>query len=366
MTEYYNPDVEQTHDDTCAIKSQQLILNDFGIDISEDELLRISLENDWFHGGTAPQDVGNLLEMANIPVTKQEGANVFNLVSELAQGHKVIVGVDADEIWYNDSIGDKLKNWFHDFLGDHRANHALIVAGIDTSDPDNIQVIVTDPGTGDDGKPYPLDQFMDAWADAQCYMISTDIPAPSFAEGMQNFDQELGHLPDVAGGSYQDFQLFNDISMGLPPFMPMDGFIPPVNGTFVAPLSPMASLTDAYLNFANNHIGFNDIFSSNYIFNDYLDCGLVNDYMRPTCFDGFNDINWNNIQPAGYDMPMDFDRFALAGMGVDYNSFYNDCMMQFNALGDFNSIALCQQQLDIMSYCDCNCMDYSTDFLMYM
>ena len=221
---------------------------------------------------------------------------------------------------------------------------------------------------GDDGKPYPLDQFMDAWSDANCYMVSTDMSAPEFAEGMQNFDQELGHIPDVAGVSYPDFQIFNDISMGLPPFMPMGDFVPPV-GSFVPPMptmSPMTSLTNAYFDFANNNIGFNDIFSDNYMFNDYLDCGLVNDYMRPTCFDGFNDINWCDIQPMGYNMPMDFDRFALAGMGVDYNMFYNDCMSQFNAIGDFNSMALCQQQLDIMSYCDCNCMDYSTDFLMYM
>ena len=368
MADFYNPEVQQIFPDSCAIKSQQLILNDFGIEVSEVDLVQTAAVNGWYNGGTAPQDVGNLLELANIPVTRQEGANVFNLVNELAQGHKVIVGLDADEMWHNDSISDKLKNWYNDFFGEPGGNHALIVAGIDTSDPNNIQVIVKDPGSGDDGKPYPLDQFMDAWSDANCYMVSTDMSAPEFAEGMQNFDQELGHIPDVAGVSYPDFQIFNDISMGLPPFMPMGDFVPPV-GSFVPPMptmSPMTSLTNAYFDFANNNIGFNDIFSDNYMFNDYLDCGLVNDYMRPTCFDGFNDINWCDIQPMGYNMPMDFDRFALAGMGVDYNMFYNDCMSQFNAIGDFNSMALCQQQLDIMSYCDCNCMDYSTDFLMYM
>lgn len=368
MADFYNPEVQQIFPDSCAIKSQQIILSDFGIEVSEVDLVQAAAVNGWYNGGTAPQDVGNLLELANIPVTRQEGANVFNLVNELAQGHKVIVGLDANEMWHNDSISDKLRNWYNDFFGEPGGNHALIVAGIDTSDPNNIQVIVKDPGSGDDGKPYPLDQFMDAWSDANCYMVSTDMSAPEFAEGMQNFDQELGHIPDVAGVSYPDFQIFNDISMGLPPFMPTGDFVPPI-GNFVPPMptmSPMTSLTNAYFDFANNNIGFNDIFSDNYMFNDYLDCGLVNDYMRHTCFDGFNDINWCDIQPMGYNMPMEFDRFALAGMGVDYNMFYNDCMSQFNAIGDFNSMALCQQQLDIMSYCDCNCMDYSTDFLMYM
>lgn len=364
MENYYNPDVQQVYPDTCAIKSQQLIMQDFGIEVSEMDLARVAAENGWYNGGTAPADVGKLLELADIPVTRQEGANVFNLVSELAQGHKVIVGLDANEIWHNETISDKFLNWFQDFFGVQGGNHALIVAGIDTSDPKNIQVIVQDPGSGEDGKPYPLNQFMDAWSDANCYMVSTDISAPEFAEGMQNFDQELGHIPDVAGVSYPDFQIFNDISMGLPPYMPMLDFMPPIGG-YMPPISPISSLTNAYFDYANHNIDFNDIFSNNYIFNEYLDCSLVNDYMRPTCFDGFNDINWYDIQPMGCIIPMGFDRFALAGMGVDYNMFFNDCMTQFSHNGDLNSMALCHQQLDIMDYCDCNSIDYVTDFLMY-
>lgn len=365
MNEFYNPEVQQIFPDSCAIKSQQLILNDFGIDVSEVDLVQTAAVNGWYNGGTAPQDVGNLLELANIPVTRQEGANVFNLVNELAQGHKVIVGLDADEIWHNDSISDKLRNWYNDFFGEPGGNHALIVAGIDTSDPNNIQIIVKDPGSGDDGKPYPLDQFMDAWSDANCYMVSTDISAPEFAEGMQNFNQEVGHIPDVAGVSFPDFQIFNDISMGLPPVIPMGDFVSPVED-FVPPISPITSLTHAYFDFANNNIGFNDIFSDNYMFNDYLDCGLVNDYMRSTFFDGFNNINWNALPSMNYDIPMNFTPSALADMGVDYNMFYNDCMNQFCSMGDFNSMDLCQQQLDIIGYCGYNSIDYCNDFLMYM
>ena len=40
MSEYYNPEVQQLSPDTCAIKSQQLILKDFGIDVSETELVQ--------------------------------------------------------------------------------------------------------------------------------------------------------------------------------------------------------------------------------------------------------------------------------------------------------------------------------------
>lgn len=353
MSEYFNPEVQQAFSDTCAIKSQQLILNDFGVNVSEADLVQIAADNGWYSGGTRLPDVGNLLEVADIPITRKDGANVFDLVNELAQGHKVIVGLDSDELWENDTLSGKLKNWFDDFFGDEYGDHALIVAGIDTTDPNNIQVIVKDPGSGDDGKPYPLDQFMDAWSDTNCYMVSTDISAPEFAEGMQNFNQELGHIPEVAGASYHDFQIFNDISMGVPSCVRTD----------MGALYPMSSLTEAYFDFANNNICFGDIFSDNYMFNDYLDCNIVNDYLRPTCFEGFNSISWQDIQPIG--MPnLGCNIFAVANSCMDYSSFYNDCMTQFSAIGDFNSVDLCQQQLDIMDYCSCNGIDYCTDFLM--
>lgn len=356
MENYYNPEVEQQYNDTCAIKCQELILKDFGIDVTETDLVNVAHNNGWYDGGTAPCDVGKLLECASIPVTRQENANVFNLVSELAQGHKVIVGVDSQELWHNSTMGEQFSNWVNDIIGNQGGDHALIVMGIDTSDINNIQVIVKDPGTGEEGKPYPLDQFMDAWADTNCFMASTQVPAPLFADGMQNFDNELGHIPTVAGVNYPDFQLFNDLSMGLPVHSTDN------QGQM---FSPMSSLTDAFFDYSSQQIGFNDIFSDDYAFNEYLDYNLVNDYMRPTCMTGLNDIDWNNIQLDTFSPNGNFNYFELANMGADfdYYNFYNDCMNQFNLMGDMNSMQLCQQQLDILDYCSSNDIDYSSNFL---
>ena len=56
MSEYYNPEVQQLYPDTCAIKSQQLILKDFGIDVSETELVQAANANGWYNGGgTSPE-----------------------------------------------------------------------------------------------------------------------------------------------------------------------------------------------------------------------------------------------------------------------------------------------------------------------
>ena len=236
-----NP-IEQQYSDTCAIKSQQLILQDFGIEVTEDDLVAWSAEHGLYTGnGTRMSDVGILLQEGGIPVTGKVDATVFDLVSELSQGHKVIVGVDSGELW-DQGLKADLKEWWEDLRhGDTGADHALIVAGVDNSDPSNPMVLLTDPGMGDLCKRYPLDQFMDAWKDSSCFMVSTDIAPAEFASVQTANGQPAMHLADVAGNSYADFQLFHDVSQALPDMQGWD----PSRGAH-----PISSLTQAYLDYA--------------------------------------------------------------------------------------------------------------------
>lgn len=196
--------VQQHYEDTCAIRCQELILRDFGVNMSEDGLRREASTYGWYEpgGGTSPSDVGNLLELHGVPVQRYEDATIFNLTSELAQGHKVIVGVDSGELW---NVG--LFEHIEDQLGLSGADHALLVSGIDTTDPAQVQVILTDPGSGDIAKAYPLEQFIEAWKDSHCFMVATVEPAPlEFNPGMVNFDYALGHLATIGQLPYDDFQ----------------------------------------------------------------------------------------------------------------------------------------------------------------
>ena len=196
--------VYQGYSDTCAIRSQQLILNDFGIPVSQEDLINEATQNGWYAEGegTPMNEVGNLLENHGIPVNRVENANVYNLLSELSQGHKVIIGVDADELWHDGFLQDA-----KDAVIGETPNHALIVAGIDTSNPDDIQVILKDPGTGDVAKAYSIDQFMDAWHDSGNYMVSTDTPAPlAYNPEMINFDYSLGHIESIGHLPYDYFE----------------------------------------------------------------------------------------------------------------------------------------------------------------
>lgn len=198
-------DVHQLFSDSCAVKSQQLVLQDFGIYIPEEQLYMEAEANGWIHEGTSPYDVGKLLELHGVPVSQYENANIFNLVNELAQGHKVIVGVDSGELWQDD-VFDKL-------FEDNQADHALIVSGVDTTDPNNVKVILTDPGSGELLKEYPMEQFVDAWQDSGCFMVTTNNAVPNIFDPfstMPGFDTPISNLPTIGHMPYDIF--YNDLA----------------------------------------------------------------------------------------------------------------------------------------------------------
>jgi hypothetical protein len=204
-------DVYQWYGDTCAIRSQQLVLEKYGVQVSQDELIDVATKNGWYspQSGTPMDCVGNLLDHYGVPSTSVVGASVNNIVAELAQGHQVIVGLDAGEL-HNNGILETLK----DLIVGDTPNHALIVAGIDTSDPDNEYVILKDPGTGDVAKPYPLNQFLDAWKDADCFMTTTRDPAYlQYSPELANFDYQAMHIDNIAGLGFDDFIDDNNIIM---------------------------------------------------------------------------------------------------------------------------------------------------------
>jgi len=346
----------QSYADTCAIKSQQLILNDFGIPCTEDELVQYSVEHGWYNGnGTSLEDVGKLLEDAGISCTRQCDANVFNLVKELSQGHKVIVGVDSNELW-----GNRFVEWLKDFLLGETPDHALLVTGIDTTDPNNVKVIVTDPGTGEAGKEYSLNQFMDAWSDASCYMCSTNAPVPSTVHGMENFDYLEGHLQDVAGMDYSQFEMFNDMSMGLPvsiPQMPLtEPFLPtgdyaqwPIGQPMVDINYPVTSLMDAYFDVVHNNVNLPDIFH-NHDFNQYLDTATVNDFMENSFNSGLTNLS---LDPS-----MSWDTYAMNNgilgdvSNMDYLNYLNDTINLLYDAGDFVNASILDQQQFMLNYCN--------------
>ena len=183
-TTTFTPSEIQQHGEWgCALKCQSLILNKFGHNISEEQLTQEGLANGWFieGSGTPMSDVGKLLNAHGIDTITLTNANQYALMHELAQGHQVIACVDAYELDSN------LLVQFLNRTVDN-PNHAILVTGIDATDPDNVQVIVTDPGSGEFTS-YPWDQFAEAWGDSQFHMVATTEAPPS--DFSQPFDADF-------------------------------------------------------------------------------------------------------------------------------------------------------------------------------
>lgn len=206
----FNPSVFQGNENSCAIHSQYHVLKDYGYTGTVEDLKAEAEANGWYDPatGTSPENVGKLLEAHGVPCNVYVNANEYNLISELAQGKLVIVGLDSREIWEGEGV---LQDFWEKITGGG-ADHAVVVSGINTADPDNIKVVLTDSGAGHAAIEYPLDQFMDAWKDGECTMwVPQDPPKPEFnLERLVNFDWGLGHIANVGNISYEELLSMQD------------------------------------------------------------------------------------------------------------------------------------------------------------
>lgn len=165
---------EQQAPDTCAVVSQEFLLDRFtGEDHSEEELVAVAEANDWYRpgGGTPQDDVGNLLEYYDVPVERTEGDTLDDLESSLSEGAGVLVAVDSGELLPDDPDGEALAD--ASGIPGQGADHVVQVIGFDRSDPDDPQVILNDPGRADGaGLEVPEADFLNAWEDSGRYTVT--------------------------------------------------------------------------------------------------------------------------------------------------------------------------------------------------
>ena len=172
----------------CAIKAQQMVLRNYGIEASTEELTELAKKQGWFEEGkgSAFDFVGELLNHYGVEAVQMRNAGVYHIMHELSQGHKIIVGVDAED--------DQAE-----------AQHVMLVAGIDTTDPNNLKVVVRDPSHPELDETYSANEFMQRWQHTGCFMVATKQAAPLAANPeMQNFDYQLGYVRKFADVAYEE------------------------------------------------------------------------------------------------------------------------------------------------------------------
>ncbi|MDO4650507.1 MAG: hypothetical protein Q4B26_17855 [Eubacteriales bacterium] len=168
---YGNPETDaknwhhQTESVSCAVACQEFIVEQLtGQEYYEHDLIQYAENLGWYdpESGTSIKDVGNILEAAGLLVERGEQYTLNDLAEELESGGKVICGV-------NNKI---LQNPMYSLVPGLRANHAVQVSGIDASDPNNVEVILNDPGViNGRGLRVPADTFMKAWGTGDNFAV---------------------------------------------------------------------------------------------------------------------------------------------------------------------------------------------------
>ncbi len=159
----------QKEDFSCANACQAFIINEYlDADIPEEALNAYAREQNWLQeGGTAFDDIGNLMELYGIETNRYWNADYQDIKAELDQGDRVIVAV------YNAALDD---DWC-DLMPVTTANHAVEVIGIDDSIPWDVKVIINDPGVPDGcGKVVSLDTFNNAREGSGGFMVVAERP----------------------------------------------------------------------------------------------------------------------------------------------------------------------------------------------
>jgi hypothetical protein len=187
---------------TCAIVAQQMVLQRFGHDVTQDELVELAIANELYDPaiGTLTGDCSKLLTIYGLPNMELQDASIRDLFVALANGQMVIVPVDSGELW--EEQADSIKEIWEDELRGEMADHMIVVVGAIVSDRSNPLIVVHDSGHPEGaGQHYPMKQFIGAWEDGNKGMIVTKHAAPDLEDDPifgSNYNEIRGMIMDDA------------------------------------------------------------------------------------------------------------------------------------------------------------------------
>lgn len=153
----------------CAIYSQKFVIEELtGREIDIDELVAVAEENGWFvddgMNGTAKLNMDKLLQYYGVESQIYFDADIDAVEQALNRGDKVIVAIQADQVWKGQD-----NNIFSPTC---TADHAVEVIAIDRTDPEHPVVVLNDSGTPDGrGEMVALETFENAWSTSDHQMV---------------------------------------------------------------------------------------------------------------------------------------------------------------------------------------------------
>jgi hypothetical protein len=176
----------QTTAFTCAVVSQKMILDQFGVidpgtgqPVSETLLTFEATSHGWLTDhGTSLENMANLLELHGIPC--HHGHDWHHLIQDLSHGHQVAIAVNSSEIWTD----SPWSTFLNQILPGH-PDHAVVLKGLTVDAHGHVTVVINDPGRPDGaGVEYPLEKFQAALGPGAFHYVATDIAPPSWQSDM--------------------------------------------------------------------------------------------------------------------------------------------------------------------------------------
>jgi hypothetical protein len=134
--------------------------------LSEEELIEYAMDKGIFdpEKGTLNSNLSAILKEKGLSCQDYDFATFEMLEGALVKGDKVMVGLDASEIWnpLRSMDGEGVVEQTNLF-------HCLQVTGIDYSDPEMPKVILSDSSTAERAiMAVSVEDFLSAWEDANC------------------------------------------------------------------------------------------------------------------------------------------------------------------------------------------------------
>ncbi len=160
-----DPNIIQDLPTSCAIKCEQLMMRDYGYDVSEQDLRTIAESHGWYdvNEGVRMNDNGKLLGCFGINYRHSQFNDLDTLKKEILRRHRVMVNVNRNKLLGIITPNDK-----------NEACHAILVTAVDENDE---FVKITDPANGDVNRKHNIHNFVKAWEDSLFYMLATEYAA---------------------------------------------------------------------------------------------------------------------------------------------------------------------------------------------
>jgi hypothetical protein len=153
----------QAGDNSCAVVAQMGVYESVTHQhMTEQQLCDFAQAHGWYNpqSGTPPQCIGNVLNALGVPTEQHYNGSLSEIAGALARGDKVIVGVNANDIWHAEHAPDGTP------LQHAPAGHAVWVTGINVAPDGSATVYLNDSGTAHGGMmSVDARDFVNAWKD---------------------------------------------------------------------------------------------------------------------------------------------------------------------------------------------------------